>query len=102
MFSLLFSGLFSAYIALASFVDYDEFQAVRVSTGTHAEKVAGIVKRLELDTWRRTEAFVDIIVPPSQLGDFNDEVAGLDVEIIDQNLGRSIAAEHRDTFYSSG
>lgn len=98
MLSLLYLGLLSSYKAWANFVDYEGFQAVRVSTENHAERVSGVVKKLELDTWRQTTSFVDIVVPPSQLETFNNELADLDVEVLDQNLGRSIAAEHRDTF----
>lgn len=95
MINTLASVLFLTTLALASVVSYDGFRAVRVPTEGNAARVAEMVERLGLDTWKHTASFADVIVPPEKLDGFRGEVAGLDVELMHEDLGASAALEKR-------
>lgn len=78
-------------------ITYDGFSVFRVPVGNDASKVAEIVDKLQLDTWksfRKPGAYADVVVPPEQREAFDAEVAGIEgVEVMHENLAASIAAE---------
>lgn len=78
-------------------VSYDGVGVFRVPVGDDVSKVAQLVEKLELDTWKsylRPGAYADVVVPPEKLQAFQEEVAGVDgVVTMHENLAASIAAE---------
>lgn len=78
-------------------VSYDGFEVYRVPVGNDASKVAEIVEKLELETWKshlKPGSFADVVVSPDKLQAFHEEVAGMEgVEVMHENLAASIAAE---------
>lgn len=91
-FSLLFASL---ALASGSTVSYDGVRVVRLPTGDDSERISDIIKRLELDTWKQTDSFADIVVPLNKLDAFNYQVTGLDATTMHKDLGASIAVEKR-------
>lgn len=78
-------------------VSYDGYGVFRLPVGSYISKVAEIVDKLELDTWKsfkKPGAYADVVVPPEKLEAFHQEVAGLEgVEVMHEDLGASIVAE---------
>lgn len=78
-------------------VTYDGFSVFRVPVGNDASRVAEVVDKLQLETWksfRKPGAYADVVVPPEQREAFDAEVAGMEgVEIMHEDLAASIAAE---------
>lgn len=75
-------------------VSYDGFQAFRVPTGEDAQTVDALISRFNLDTWKYTWSFADVLVPPHHIDALTNEiqVAGLNATVLDQDVGASIAA----------
>lgn len=85
-------------------LSYDGYKVFRVSVGRDVARVNDIVSHLGLTTWKgapRAGAFADIVVPPTQLAGFHDEVAGLNVSTMHEDLGASIAEESAFHPYAS-
>lgn len=78
-------------------VSYDGYKVFRLPVGTDASKVAGIVDRLGLSTWKgapRAGSFADVVVPPAQVDAFRGEIAGMEAVVtMHEDLGASIAEE---------
>lgn len=98
LFSLAFSlGALGNPLIQPRQVSYDGFEVFRVPVGNDVSKVAEIVEKLGLETWksyRKPGAFADVVVSPEKLEAFHEEVAGMEgVEVMHENLAASIAAE---------
>lgn len=94
LYSLL--GLASAAALQSRKVSYDGFKVVRVPVGMDASKVTDIVSKLGLSTWKgapQAGRFADIVVSPDRLDDFTKATQGMEVEVMHENLGESIAQE---------
>ncbi|KAK4214253.1 hypothetical protein QBC37DRAFT_342421 [Rhypophila decipiens] len=84
---------------------YKGYKVFRVPVGTDASKVSGIVNKLGLTTWKgapRAGTFADIVVPPTEVAAFNQEVSGMDVVTMHQDLGASIDEENAFGTYAAG
>ena len=84
-------------------VSYDGYKVVRLAVGSDASKVNEIVDRLQLTTWKgkpRAGAFADIVVPPSQIGAFDAATAGMEAQVMHNDLGLSIADESNFATYA--
>jgi hypothetical protein len=85
-------------------VCYDGYKVFRVSVGEDVARVHDVISHLGLTTWKGSPSsgvFADIVVPPAQLAAFTKEVAGLDVSIMHEDLGASIAEESAFHAYAS-
>jgi hypothetical protein len=91
-------------VALASAVvvpssgrrSYEGYKVYRLSVGQEVDKVADIIERLGLTTWKgapRAGAVSDIVVPPSQIEAFLAEISGMEVVTMHEDLGLSIEDE---------
>lgn len=95
------SGSFFAILAVTSAMSYNGFQAIRVPTENNVARVAGIIKRLELGTWQQTSPVADIVVPPEKPATFQGSKIrwrALEIEIMHEDLGVSIAQETQSTY----
>ncbi|KAK3299584.1 carboxypeptidase [Chaetomium fimeti] len=84
---------------------YDGYKVVRLTVGEDAAKVQDMVDRLGLATWMgkpRANANTDIVVPPSVLGAFEAEIAGMKAVTMHNDLGASIANEATFSTYAVG
>ncbi|KAK3331626.1 carboxypeptidase A2 [Cercophora scortea] len=85
-------------------VSYDGYKVYRVAVAHEVNKVNNIVKDLGLSTWKgapRAGAFSDIVVPPTQVDAFTKAIAGLDAEVMHEDLGASIAEESTFQTYAA-
>lgn len=107
-YSLLVSGGLLALASAASVPSsekksYDGYKVVRLTVGEHVAKVQNIVDRLGLTTWKgkpRANADADIVVPPSLIGAFEAEIAGMKAVTMHDDLGASIADEASFSVYA--
>lgn len=80
-------------------VTYDGFGVFRLPVGSDMSRVAGVVEKLGLDTWKsfnKPGAYADVVVPPEKLEAFHEEIADLEgVEVMHEDLGASIVAEQQ-------
>lgn len=86
-----------AYFALSASVagvSYDGFQAIRLPAGDNSKVVDDIVSRLNLDAWKYTRSYTDVLVPPHNLDAFKAEIQAADLNgtVLDPDIGASIAA----------
>ena len=98
-------AILSTYCALASAaaaaprpqrVSYDGYKVFRVDVGDQVDKVNDVVSSLGLSTWKwapRAGAFADIVVPPTKVDAFANEIADLSAVTMHEDLGASIAEE---------
>jgi hypothetical protein len=93
-------GLSSVGLAAAASVttkvDYDGWRVYRVNVGEKAAKFSQVVSDIGLEIWKGkadSSPVVDVMVSPSQLEAFEKEAGELDVKLMHENLGNSIAAE---------
>lgn len=77
-------------------VSYAGYQTIRVATGENGDRVADLINRLRLETWKHTASFADVVVPPEKISLFNAQAVGLDATIMHEDLGASIAEEAMD------
>ena len=105
-----FLGLTLASLGLASAasvakkVDYDGWKVYRVNVGENKAKVSDVVSNLKLATWKgkvETSPVVDVMVPPSQVEEFEKFTEDLDTTVMHDNLGLSIAEEADFPVYAS-
>ena len=99
----LFLAFSSAAVVQPRRASYDGYKVLRLAVGDEAEKLNGIVSRLNLPTWKgapRAGAFADIVVPPAQFEEFSKEVVDMDAIVMHEDLGASIAAESAFNFYA--
>ncbi|GKT64387.1 zinc carboxypeptidase [Colletotrichum tofieldiae] len=86
-------------------VSYDGTKVFRVSVGDEVDRINGVVNKLQLSTWKgapRAGAFADIVVPPTEVGAFEAEVAGMNVTTMHEDLGAAIADESSFSVYAVG
>ncbi|KAH7020770.1 uncharacterized protein B0I36DRAFT_252034 [Microdochium trichocladiopsis] len=89
-------GLVSAAALQPRKVSYDGFKVVRVPVGMDASKVTDIVSQLGLSTWKgapQAGRFADIVVAPEKFDAFTKATQGMEVSVMHENLGESIAQE---------
>jgi hypothetical protein len=80
-------------------ISYDDWKVFRVNVGSDAAKLNDVVSKLQLETWKgnpSTSSVVDVMVAPSKIKDFETATEGLEIKVMHDNLGLSIADE--DTF----
>ncbi|KAH9874273.1 hypothetical protein IAQ61_004904 [Plenodomus lingam] len=93
-------GLASA-ATVASKANYDDWKVYRVNVGTNAAKFNDVVSKLKLEVWKGKPAaseVVDVVVPPTQISEFEASTAELKTQVMHENLGLSIADENNDAF----
>ena len=89
-------GLASAATLQPRKVTYDGYKVVRLPVGMDASKVTGIVNKLGLSTWKgapKAGYMADIVVAPEKFDDFTKATEGMELTVMHENLGQSIAAE---------
>lgn len=100
-----FLGVALASLGLASAasvsrkVSYDDWRVYRINVGSNAAKVNDIVSKFDLQLWKgkpASSSVVDVMVPPTQVKDFEASTEDLETRLMHDNLGLSIADE--DTF----
>jgi carboxypeptidase A4 len=100
-----FIGVALASLGLASAasvtkkVSYDDWKVYRINIGSNAAKVNDVVSKFDLQLWKgkpSSSSVVDVMVPPSQIQDFEASTEDIETKLMHDNLGLSIADE--DTF----
>lgn len=100
-----FIGVALASLGLASAatvtkkISYDDWKVYRINVGSNAAKVNDVVSKFDLQLWKGKPAssdVVDVMVPPSQIKDFEASTSDVETRVMHDNLGLSIADE--DTF----
>lgn len=94
-------GLASA-AAVNSKVNYDGFKVYRVTVGEDRAKLSSVVDSLKLATWKgkvATSKVVDVVVPPSQISEFEASTEGLSTKVMHNDLGTSIQGEETFEVY---
>ena len=84
-------------------VSYDDWKVYRVNAGSNVAQFTKVVNKLQLETWKGKPAsndVVDVMVPPSQIADFEASTEGIETHIMHQNLGSSIADEEKVSRYA--
>lgn len=84
-------------------VSYDDWKVYRVTVGANAAKLTKVMNKLQLETWKgkvATSDVVDVVVPPSQVADFEASTGEIDTHIMHENLGLSIADEETFSIYA--
>ncbi|CAO2652034.1 Nn.00g003170.m01.CDS01 [Neocucurbitaria sp. VM-36] len=106
-----FLGVTLASLGLASAatvtkkVTYDDWKVYRVNVGSNTAKFNDLVSKLQLETWKGKPAssdVVDVMVPPSQVLDFETSTEGIETKVMHENLGLSIADEESFGVYAAG
>lgn len=100
--SLATLGLASA-AAVTKKVSYDDWKVYRVNVGNNATDLKNLVSKLQLETWKGTPGtseIVDVMVPPTQIRDFEASTDGIETQIMHENLGLSIADEETFSIYA--
>jgi carboxypeptidase A4 len=100
-----FIGVALASLGLASAatvtkkVSYNDWKVYRINVGSNAAKVNDVVSKFDLQLWKgkpSSSSVVDVMVPPSQIKDFEASTEDVETRIMHDNLGLSISDE--DTF----
>ncbi|KAL6711605.1 hypothetical protein ACN47E_004539 [Coniothyrium glycines] len=97
-------GLVSA-ATVTKKVSYDDWKVYRVNVGSNVEKVKNVVSKLKLETWKGkpvANQAVDVVVPPTQISEFEASTADIDTAVMHENLGLSIADEDVFSVYAAG
>ncbi|KAF2264223.1 hypothetical protein CC78DRAFT_464034 [Lojkania enalia] len=103
-FTLASVGLASA-ASVAKKVNYSGFKVYRVNVGDNAVKLGEVVSSLQLETWKGKVAsskVVDVMVPPSEVEQFEQSTQELDTELMHEDLGASITEETNFSVYAAG
>ncbi|KAF2179352.1 hypothetical protein K469DRAFT_730642 [Zopfia rhizophila CBS 207.26] len=91
--------------SVAKKANYDGFKVYRVNVGEDSAKLSEVVSKLELATWKgkvETSKIVDVMVPPSQIQEFEKSAESLNTELMHDNLGLSISEETAYSVYAAG
>merc|ERR1712032_1499147 len=75
-------------------VSYANWKVYRVNVGEDNAKLSSVVESLKLQTWKgkvATSKVVDVMVPPSQISEFEASTEGLSTEVMHEDLGLSIS-----------
>ncbi|KAF2124252.1 hypothetical protein P153DRAFT_390803 [Dothidotthia symphoricarpi CBS 119687] len=97
-------GLASA-ASVTKKISYDDWKVYRVNVGSDTAKFGKVVSKLQLETWKgkpATSDVVDVMVPPSQISDFEASTSDIETKIMHENLGLSIADEQGFEVYAAG
>ncbi|KAF2727343.1 hypothetical protein EJ04DRAFT_139887 [Polyplosphaeria fusca] len=97
-------GLASA-ASVATKVSYDGWKVYRVNVGDSSAKLSKVMEDLQLATWKgkvATSKVVDVMVPPSQIEQFEQSAEELDTELMHSDLGASISEETSFHVYAAG
>ena len=84
-------------------VSYDDWKVYRLNVGSNAAKVSDVVNKLQLELWKgkpSSSSVVDVMVPPSQVEDFEASTADIEIKLMHDNLGLSIADEESFGVYA--
>jgi carboxypeptidase A4 len=95
-------GLASA-ASVTKKVSYDDWKVYRVNVGSNAAKVNDVVDKLQLQLWKgkpSESSVVDVLVPPTQVKDFEASTEDIETRVMHQNLGLSIADEETVSVYA--
>jgi carboxypeptidase A4 len=104
-----FLGVALASLGLASAasvtkkVSYDDWKVYRVNVGSNAAKVNDVVNKLQLQLWKgkpSESSVVDVLVPPTQVKDFEASTDDIETRVMHENLGLSIADEETVSVYA--
>jgi carboxypeptidase A4 len=104
-----FLGVALASLGLASAatvtkkVSYDDWKVYRINVGTNAAKVNDVVSKFDLQLWKgkpSTSSVVDVMVPPTQIKDFEASTEGIETKVMHDNLGLSITDEDSFSVYA--
>jgi carboxypeptidase A4 len=104
-----FIGVALASLGLASAasvtkkVTYDDWKVYRVNVGANAAKVNDVVNKLQLQLWKgkpSESSVVDVLVPPTQIKDFEASTNTIETRVMHENLGLSIAEEETISVYA--
>lgn len=91
--------------AIPGKVSYDNDKVIRLGVGDNLSKVNDLLRELSLSTWNgapKANGNVDVVVPESQLKAFKDSTAGMETQVMHENLGASIAKETAYDKYTVG
>ena len=95
-------GLVSA-ASVTKKVSYDDWKVYRVNVGSNTAKFNDVVSKLQLEIWKGKPAssdVVDVMVPPSQVRDFETSTEDIETKVMHENLGLSIADEETFGVYA--
>jgi len=95
-------GLASA-ASVTKKVSYDDWKVYRVNVNSNAAKVNEVVNKFQLELWKGKpdeSSVVDVMVPPSQVNDFEASTADVETKLMHDNLGSSIADEETFGVYA--
>ncbi len=93
--TLLSIGLASA-ATVSKKVSYDDWKVYRVNIGSDRDQFQGVFNKLQLGLWKgqpETSDVVDVVVPPSQISDFEKLTGNINTRVMHEDLGKSIADE---------
>lgn len=82
-------------------VNYDGAKAIRIPVGDDVIPLMEIIDQLQLPTWKgmtaegvpKANSNVDLVVPADKVEEFETLIDGIDIEIMHEDLGASIAEE---------
>lgn len=89
-------GIFAVASASAATVSYDGYKAFHVPFANKqvADIFAKFADKWDLNTWKHTNEYADVLVPPSQLGAFQQKFSGLaKIESMYNDLTKALEAE---------
>lgn len=92
-------------VAVPAKVSYDGAKVVRVFVGDDVAGVERIMKQLSLSSREgqpRENEPIDLVVPAAQVQAFEMDAATLDTEVLNEDLGASIALESAFEPYEAG
>jgi carboxypeptidase A4 len=104
-----FLGVALASLGLASAASvtkkqsYDDWKVYRINVADNADKVSDVVSKFDLQLWKgkpSTSSVVDVMVPPSQIKDFEASTGDIETKVMHDNLGLSIADEDVFSVYA--
>jgi carboxypeptidase A4 len=93
----------AASVSNSKKVNYDDWQVFRVNGPSNTAKFQEVVNKLQLDVWKGKPAsgdVVDVSVPAEQLSAFEASTKGLEIKVMHENLGLSIAEENTFSVYA--
>jgi carboxypeptidase A4 len=104
-----FLGVAVASLGLASAASvtkkatYDDWKVYRINVASNGAKVNDVVNKLQLELWKGqplSSSVVDVMVPPSQVKDFEKSTADIETKVMHENLALSIADEETFSVYA--
>ncbi|KAF2807181.1 uncharacterized protein BDZ99DRAFT_465111 [Mytilinidion resinicola] len=99
------SAALASAVSVPAKITYDGFKVYRVSVGSNVAAVKSIMSKLQLESWTgrpKANGFVDLMVPPTQVENFEADTADLSIQLMHEDLGLSIADEGQVSVYAAG